>query len=201
VEVEWNGVWYPAVILRADPRHRGDDGRQAPWLIRYEGYSESSDEWVGPERIRHPATARAPDWTEGPFPAPPAGEDWHAFTVAKAGKPLYYVDPAGIVWREGRKVANFDYTWGWLYRNGTELGRIDTRGDIRVKGKTVARWDWGGGGLFYGAEEEARLGISYGLISLRGVPWGSVAGPGDTALGEDGAFALLMVCLVPEFAP
>jgi hypothetical protein len=42
-EVEWNGSWWAARILREEgERH----------LVRYQGYSKDWDEWVGPDRIR-----------------------------------------------------------------------------------------------------------------------------------------------------
>jgi hypothetical protein len=43
VSVEWNGVWYPAVILKMD------EGR---YLIHYIDYDSSWDEWVTKERIK-----------------------------------------------------------------------------------------------------------------------------------------------------
>lgn len=43
VDVEWQGQWYPAVVLERS-------GNRA--LIHYEGYASSWDEWVGPARIR-----------------------------------------------------------------------------------------------------------------------------------------------------
>ena len=45
VQVEWNGQWYPAVLL--SPREGG-------WLVHYEGYDESWDEVASEERIREP---------------------------------------------------------------------------------------------------------------------------------------------------
>lgn len=43
VEVEWNGSWWPAILLE----RRGDG-----WLIHYDGYDDDWDEVVGLERIR-----------------------------------------------------------------------------------------------------------------------------------------------------
>ncbi len=43
VDVEWQGSWYPAVVMQRS-------GERA--LIHYEGYASSWDEWVGPQRIR-----------------------------------------------------------------------------------------------------------------------------------------------------
>lgn len=46
LEVEWNGAWYPATILRGD----GDR-----YLIHYTGYGSNWDEWVTPGRMRRKA--------------------------------------------------------------------------------------------------------------------------------------------------
>jgi hypothetical protein len=43
VQVYWGGSWYNAVILRANNNK---------WLIHYDGYSDSWDEWVGLDRMR-----------------------------------------------------------------------------------------------------------------------------------------------------
>lgn len=51
VEVESGGIWYPAKILEQK------DGK---FYIKYDGYTDASNEWVGKERIRLPAKA-APD--------------------------------------------------------------------------------------------------------------------------------------------
>lgn len=43
VSVEWHGGWYPATVLvQTAGRHR----------VHYDGYEDSWDEWVGPQRIR-----------------------------------------------------------------------------------------------------------------------------------------------------
>ena len=43
VEVNWKGEWYPAAVLEEE------DGVH---LVRYDGYGEEWDEWVGAGRIR-----------------------------------------------------------------------------------------------------------------------------------------------------
>jgi len=43
VDVEWRGTWYLAVVLQ----RQGDRA-----LIHYDGYDDSWDEWVGPDRLR-----------------------------------------------------------------------------------------------------------------------------------------------------
>ncbi|MGC4119839.1 MAG: DUF1566 domain-containing protein [Myxococcales bacterium] len=51
LSVEWKGDWFAAQVLAVD----GDKVR-----VRYDGYDESWDEWVGPERYKAPATAAGP---------------------------------------------------------------------------------------------------------------------------------------------
>lgn len=43
VKVEWKGAWYPAKVLKVST---------GVHLIRYDGYDESWDEWVGASRIK-----------------------------------------------------------------------------------------------------------------------------------------------------
>jgi hypothetical protein len=43
VEVKWKGSWYPASVLET---------KNGKYKIHYDGYSNSWDEWVGPNRIR-----------------------------------------------------------------------------------------------------------------------------------------------------
>lgn len=57
VQVLWKGTWYNAHVLKSK-------GPQS--FIHYDGYDNSWDEWVGPERIRPLAGAGAP-------PPPPPG--------------------------------------------------------------------------------------------------------------------------------
>lgn len=45
VSVEWKGSWYPAKILRIE---------NGQYLIHYDGYDSSWDEWVTPNRVRDP---------------------------------------------------------------------------------------------------------------------------------------------------
>jgi hypothetical protein len=44
-EVEWGGKWWPATVLKTEG---------GKYYIRYDGYSDNSNEWVGKERIRFP---------------------------------------------------------------------------------------------------------------------------------------------------
>lgn len=43
VTVEWHGRWWPATVIEVKPNS---------WKIHYDGYADSWDEWVGPERIK-----------------------------------------------------------------------------------------------------------------------------------------------------
>lgn len=43
VQVEWNGQWYPAVILKLKGKK---------YLIHYDGYESKWDEWVGEDRMK-----------------------------------------------------------------------------------------------------------------------------------------------------
>jgi hypothetical protein len=45
VQVEWNGQWFPAIILKSEKKR---------FYIHYIGFESSWDEWVTPERLRIP---------------------------------------------------------------------------------------------------------------------------------------------------
>jgi hypothetical protein len=60
VDVLWFGTWYAATVKAVEGPQR--------WRIGYDGYSSSSDESVGPDRIR----ARAAPTAAAPPPPPPA---------------------------------------------------------------------------------------------------------------------------------
>lgn len=44
VQVEWHGAWYPATVLEVGSNK---------WKIHYDGYDNSWDEWVEPNRIKY----------------------------------------------------------------------------------------------------------------------------------------------------
>jgi len=50
-DVLWKGSWYPATVL---------DARGHKCFIHYDGYDNSWDEWVGPNRIRIKGSSYAP---------------------------------------------------------------------------------------------------------------------------------------------
>lgn len=54
VEVEWQGAWFPAVVV---------EKRGTRWLIHYEGYGTDWDELVGVERIRERRAGTMPETT------------------------------------------------------------------------------------------------------------------------------------------
>lgn len=43
VKVKWKGKWYPAKVLKVN---------NGKYLIHYEGFESSWDEWVGPGRMK-----------------------------------------------------------------------------------------------------------------------------------------------------
>lgn len=43
IQVEWHGAWYPATVLEIGSNK---------WKIHYEGYDNSWDEWVEPNRVK-----------------------------------------------------------------------------------------------------------------------------------------------------
>jgi hypothetical protein len=45
VQVEWQGQWYPAVVMKTE---------KEKYYIHYIGYDDSWDEWVPRKRIRFP---------------------------------------------------------------------------------------------------------------------------------------------------
>lgn len=89
VDVEWHGTWYPAKVLEQK------DGK---FYIKYDGYSDASNEWVGKERIRFPdKAAAAPDKVEVEW----AGT-WYPAKVLekKDGKSLIKYDGYGDSFNE-----------------------------------------------------------------------------------------------------
>jgi caspase domain-containing protein/agenet domain-containing protein len=81
VEVKWNGRWFRAKIIDVD-------GQQVQ--VHYAGYDDSSDEWVGPDRVRpyQPAQFAVGDkvdvqWSED--------QKWYAATILKAWYGLHLV--------------------------------------------------------------------------------------------------------------
>lgn len=94
VEIEWSGRWFGGRIVRADK------GR---YLVSYDGYDRSWDEWVAPARLRRPAAAPAPapgaarpaSPATPATPAPTSGPARPAAPSAPAGNPL------GVEWVGG----------------------------------------------------------------------------------------------------
>lgn len=76
VEVEWNGRWFPARILKVD------GGR---YLVSYDGYGSNWDEWVAPARARpRPGSSS---------PSPAADKAGHKGSAKPASNPL------GVEWQ------------------------------------------------------------------------------------------------------
>lgn len=52
IQIEYNGSWYDGKILKVNDAEK-------KYFITYDGWSDSWNEWVGPERIRGYAQAEA----------------------------------------------------------------------------------------------------------------------------------------------
>jgi hypothetical protein len=46
VEIEWNGSWYPGKIIEVNEE-------EGSFLVSYDGWSETSNEWVTTERLKY----------------------------------------------------------------------------------------------------------------------------------------------------
>src|SRR5205814_2120639 len=117
VEVEWHGTWYPAKILEQK------DGK---FYIKYDGWGDEWNEWVGKERIRLPAKGAviAPDgkvevfWSTTWFPA--------KILMEKDGKYLIKYDGYGDEWNE------------WV---GKDRIRVPAKvGVVPAEGKVEVEW-------------------------------------------------------------
>jgi hypothetical protein len=79
-EVEWNGVWFPAQVIRT---------LQGRYYIHYENYGEEWDEWVGKDRIRFPEN-KPEQKVEVIW-----GEQWWPATVLRTMGRRYYIHYTG----------------------------------------------------------------------------------------------------------
>jgi len=81
VEVEWEQTWYPAQVIAIQ-------GRES--LVHYVDFEASWDEWVGPDRIRHPYVkkflrgSRVKVWWS-------QDENWYRGTVLASQRGLHKV--------------------------------------------------------------------------------------------------------------
>jgi len=149
VEVEYGGAWYPATILKASP---------GKWLIHYDAYDSSWDEWVEADRI-HPVDT---DERFAASPRPPAdtlsptasGSATRKPAVVEPPDVTVYYDPYeigieladgskirlrsdGIIERDGKEIGRMDATKSGVSARGKELGHIDARYNIVAGGKIV----------------------------------------------------------------
>ena len=97
-QVLWKGNWYPATVRKAKSNR---------CYIHYDGYNNSWDEWVGPERIRFPDAVPAAVVAPGGFPiGAPVSVLWHgkwypAHVLSTKGNKLYiHYDGYGSSWDE-----------------------------------------------------------------------------------------------------
>lgn len=183
VEVEWNGAWYPAEVLRTD-------GNQC--LIRYDGYDSSWDEWVGPERMRPVVTAEsAPPPEEKPMTAPAdtvTTPTVAPMTLRKGGMIWAGIDPDGTIRVGGSIVGKFENDGG-VRKAGSLVGAVEPDGTIRRSGSIIGRIEQNGvlrrGGSMIGNVE------SGGTIRLNGSIWGD-AGPCGEYRAKRAVTALLV---------
>lgn len=64
-QVLWKGTWYPATVRKA---------KGTECYIHYDGYGNSWDEWVGPDRIKVTASGAPAAAAEAPAAAASFGE-------------------------------------------------------------------------------------------------------------------------------
>jgi hypothetical protein len=143
VEIEWRGGWYAGRVLQDDAPEEG--GRR--YLVRYDGYSETWDEWVGPDRLRPAPAADSPRPTQ---PEPATGPQIEPRTSPSAGSPAVGEGPP-----LGRYVCRqYMTTMGYLTLGpgGTyEVGGVTGRyrydagtGGLEWLGGSYAEWGWEG---------------------------------------------------------
>lgn len=104
VEAEWNGRWFPAQIRKAEA------GR---YLISYDGYDSSWDEWVAPARIRAGSPGAKAPGTSSPQPSTaPAnnslGVEWRGSSSASVHPnpaPTSGSNPLGVQWQGETRTA------------------------------------------------------------------------------------------------
>ena len=90
VKVEWKGGIYPATILEAG------DGK---YLIHYDGYASSWDEWITEDRIK---SSSAPEYAVGDSVKVKWNGKWYTAKVLKVnnGKYLIHYDGYDSSWDE-----------------------------------------------------------------------------------------------------
>lgn len=82
-QVLWKGKWYPATVKKA----KGDQ-----CFIHYDGYSNSWDEWVGPDRIRIAGKSdAAAGFSEGDAVQVKWKGKWYDAHVLKTKGSQYYI--------------------------------------------------------------------------------------------------------------
>jgi hypothetical protein len=88
VLVLWKGHWYKAVVIGVKPGLS---------KLNYDGYADSWDEWVGPERIR--AIAAPPpvsaEWTAGDRVEVLWKRSWYKATIIGVKPGLYRIHYTG----------------------------------------------------------------------------------------------------------
>jgi len=83
VEVEWHGTWYPAVVLQRDGNRT---------FIKYDGYGDHWNEWVGPDRVRRAqGIASQPRFPAGSSVDIKWNGSWYPGKVLKAEENRWFI--------------------------------------------------------------------------------------------------------------
>jgi len=187
VDVEYNGLYYPAEILKS---------ANNLYFIHYTGYDSSWDEWVDIKRIK-PVDKEEIKPEKNP--------------VKKDDKKIVYYDPydfiikkSGVLYAEvlsnkiiinGKTAGEFDIA-SYLYINGKEAGHVDARGNIWAGNKIVANFLIGEGII---KKNGKQIGLfNYGEIYLYDKLWGTSLTYLDSEADTDKTL-LFLTFFVPEF--
>ncbi|MBL7686265.1 MAG: hypothetical protein JNK65_09580, partial [Deltaproteobacteria bacterium] len=96
-QVKWKGSWYPATVTNSKGKN---------CYIHYDGYDQSLDEWVGPERIRirgtHSIVGGENSYNVGEAVSVKWKDSWWPAKVLKSESDRWYIhyDGYGSNWDE-----------------------------------------------------------------------------------------------------
>lgn len=121
IEILFGGKWYPGAVLEAGA---------GKWKVHYDGYGDSWDTWLGPDKIRKrvggAAPAADPKAPQGPAPAP-GGDDP---VVGEVCEGIW-----GTSWYEVEIVAVENGKYKVRWRGYGEKFDLLARDQIRRKGE------------------------------------------------------------------
>jgi hypothetical protein len=123
VEVQWQGQWYPATVLKTE------GGR---YSIHYLGYDDSWDEWVTRERIRFPSKAgerRNPFGVADVLDPDTPGIRKFAARVSLPGGPRDRNAEPWVKRPTAGKAGVLDGDWSGRWDGGSGTARVKVLGD------------------------------------------------------------------------